>query len=178
MAVGKLNLNAERALIFRIIHCKNVPWILDHGIHCGSSATRNPGYVTIGNTDLIAKRAARAVPIDPRGTLDDYVPFYFTPFSPMLYNIKTGYNGITRRGNEEIAIVVSSLHRLSKLQVPFVFSDRHAYLRTAEFSSAIADLDRIDWGILQNRDFKRDANSLLKNPICDGYLCLGGDCDG
>jgi len=156
------NLNAQKALIFRIAHCNNVGWLLDHGVHCGSSQVRDPGYVTIGNPELIAKRTSRTVPVPPHGTLEDYVPFYFTPYSPMLYNVKTGYNGITRRPNEEIVILVSSLHRLNELQVPFVFSDRHAFLQTARFSADIADLDRIDWKILQDRNFKRDVNDLQK----------------
>ena len=30
-----VNLNPEKALIFRIVHKDNVPWILDHdGLHC------------------------------------------------------------------------------------------------------------------------------------------------
>ena len=41
----------------------------------------------------------------------DYVPFYFTPFSPMMYNIKTGWGGIRQRNNDEIVIMVSSLER-------------------------------------------------------------------
>jgi len=39
--------------------------------------------------------------------------------------------------------------------LPFVFTDRHAYLATAIFSNDLRDLSRIDWTILQNRDFKR-----------------------
>ncbi len=58
--------------------------------------------------DLIEKRTAHTVPIPPGGSLGDYVPFYFTPWSIMLYNIKTGYNGVPRQGR--VAIVVSSLH--------------------------------------------------------------------
>jgi hypothetical protein len=156
------NLNAQKALIFRIVHCHNVPWILDQGIHCGSSTVRDPEYITIGNIDLIAKRSSRVIPVHPKGTLDNYVPFYFTPYSPMMLNIKTGYNGIRQRANEDIAILVSSLPRLVDLGVPFVFADRHAYLNTAQFSSSLNDLDRIDWKILQNRDFKRDQNDLEK----------------
>lgn len=152
------NLNAENAYIFRIVHCDNIPWILKHGIHCGTSQTRDPNFVSIGNPDLIAKRATREVPVAPGGALNDYVPFYFTPNSPMMYNIKTGYNGITKRANVEIAILVSSIHQLKKLGVPFVFSDRHAYLRAARFSSDVADLERIDWPALQRRDFRKDPN--------------------
>lgn len=156
------NLNPQKALIFRVVHRDNVPWILDHGIHCRSSPTFDGNYVNIGNPELIDKRSHRIVPIPPGGTLSDYAPFYFTPYSPMMLNIKTGYGGITKRPNDEIVILVSSLPRLVRLNVPFVFSDRHAYLSAARFSSDLGDLGWIDWQILQNRDFKRDFNDLEK----------------
>ena len=149
-------LNPEKASIFRIAHRSNVPWILDHGLRCKNATIRDPSYIEIGNPDLIQKRTDRAVPIAPKGTLSDYVPFYFTPFSPMMYNIYTGYGGITKRRNDEIVIFKTSLHKLQADGVKFLFSDRHAFLTTAQFSSDLNDLDRIDWAILQNRSFSRD----------------------
>lgn len=151
-------LNSDKALIFRIVHRDNVPWILDNGMYCRSAAVQMPGYRTIGNPELIDKRQHRHVPIPPGGTLSDYVPFYFTPYSPMMYNIKTGHAGIARVPNEEIVIFVSSLYRLDELGQAFVFSDRHAYLLTARFYNALRELGNIDWKILQNRDFRRDPD--------------------
>lgn len=75
----------------------------------------------------------------------------------MLYNIRTGWAGITKRPNEEIVILASSLRTLKERNLPFVFTDRHAYLETANFFTDLTNLDHIDWAILQNRDFKRDA---------------------
>jgi len=121
------SLNPEKALIFRMVHLDNVPWILDHGMHCRSSVIVDPDYVNIGKTDLIHARSSREVPVAPGGTLSDYVPFYFTPFSIMMYNIKTGHGVVTRRSNEEIVIFVSSLHRLQSLGAPFLFTNGHAY---------------------------------------------------
>lgn len=92
----------------------------------------------------------------PYGTLSDYVPFYFTPFSPTVYNIKTGYNGITKRPNAEIVIFKTSLHKLRTMNVRFIFSDRHAYLVAARFSDDLSDLVMIDWHNLQNRNFRHD----------------------
>lgn len=152
------NLNPDKALIFRIVHRDIVAWILDNGMHCRTSPVQAPSYHTIGNPDLIDKRRHRLVPIPPGGTLSDYVPFYFTPFTPMMLNIKTGYGGMTKVPNEEIVIFVSSLRKVAELGVPFVFSDRHAYLVTANFYSDLADLVNIDWGPLQQRDFKRDPD--------------------
>ena len=145
----------EKAFIFRITHIANVPWILDHGLHCRNSEIRDPHYREIGNPDLIDKRARRVVPIQPGGTLSDYVPFYFTPWSPMLLNIKTGYNSMRQTPMPEIAIFVASVRRLAELGVPFVLTDRHAYLQAAEYSNNLRGLERVDWKILQTRDFKR-----------------------
>lgn len=151
-------LSPQKALIFRITHIKNVPWILKNGVHCKNSPTQDPNFVRIGNLELIQKRSTKFIPIPPTGTLSDYVPFYFTPFSMMMLNIKTGYGGIKQFPNSEIVILVSSLHSLAEQNIPFVFSDRHAYLGTAQFFSSLDDLDKIDWGILQRRDFKRDVD--------------------
>jgi len=96
------------------------------------------------------------VPCEPFGTLSDYVPFYFTPFSPMLLNIKTGFNGVRQCPREEIVVLVSSLPTLHAKGIPFLFTDRHANLATAQFTSDMALLDRIDWAILRRRDFTRD----------------------
>jgi hypothetical protein len=152
------NFNPDKALIFRIIHKDNVPWVLINGLRCRNSEVVDVHYVSIGNVELIDRRSHRAVPHPPGGTLSDYVPFYFTPFSPMLYNIKTGYGGISKRPNSDIVILVSSLHKLRERKVPFIFTDRHAYLTTAVFYSDLADLSRIDWHILQSRDFQRDPD--------------------
>lgn len=45
------------------------------------------------------------------------------------------------------------------MNVPFVFTDRHAYLRVARFENDLARLDMVDWELLQNRDFQRDAEN-------------------
>lgn len=156
------DLNPKNARIFRIVHRDNLPWIFDHGLHCRSSTTFDPNYINIGNPELIDKRSRRGVPITPYGTLSDYVPLYFTPWSPMLYNINTGHNGVVQRPNEEIVFLASSLHRLLDLQVEFVFTDRHAYLKGAEFAADLVRLDMIDWNILQQRDFERDREDLGK----------------
>ena len=152
------NLNAEKALIFRITHIKNVPWTLRNGLHCKNSNISDPSFVRIGNPELIDKRTTRQIPDPPRGNLSDYVPFYFTPFSMMMYNIKTGYGGIQQFSNSEIVIMVSSLHKLANHDVSAIFTDRHAYLETAQFFSSLNDLHNIDWPLLQQRDFRRDVD--------------------
>jgi ssDNA thymidine ADP-ribosyltransferase, DarT len=156
------SLNPKKALIWRVVHRDNLSWILDNGLHCRNSTIQDPNYVNIGSVDLIDKRANRRVPIEPSGTLSDYVPFYFTPFSVMMRNIHTGWGGITQRPNEEIVILVSSLHRVKEMAIPFVFTDSHAYPPETGYFNDLTDLANIDWGILQARDFKRDVDDPQK----------------
>ena len=111
-------ISAQRALLFRITHIENIPWILKNGLHCKNSGILDPNFVTIGNPELISKRTSRDVPIAPGGTLSDYIPFYFTPLSMMVYNIHTGYGGIRRVRNADIVMMVTSFRKLVEQGIP------------------------------------------------------------
>lgn len=75
-------LNSDRALIFRMTHVANIPWILDNGLHCRNCEQQDPNFVPIGHSELIKRRDEQHVPVEPGGVLSDYIPFYFTPLSP------------------------------------------------------------------------------------------------
>lgn len=172
-------LNRDKALVFRIIHRDNVPWILNHGLQCQSSELRDPNYVTIGQSELIEKRRARTVPVHPGGTLSDYVPFYFTPRSPMLLNILTG-RGVRQREPHEIVVIVVPLRKLIEVGTSFVLTDGHAYMRETHFHGDLAALDRIDWDILQRSDYRRSdedpgkMNRYQAEALVHGALHLDG----
>lgn len=151
------DLNPSKAFIFRIVHVANVPWILERGgLFSRNSPEQDPKYVNIGNIELIDKRSRRVVQVPPGGTLSDYVPFYFTQFSMMMYKIKSGHGGITKRDNKDIVIFVSSIHRLCELDVPFLFTNQHAYPPNTDFYGNVEALTVIDWPLLQSRNFKTD----------------------
>jgi hypothetical protein len=148
-------LNPSEGYVFRITHRNNLKWILDHGLHCPTSEIRDPDFVTIGSREIIDRRNTHPVPIDPGGVLTDYVPFYFTPCSLMLYNIVTGYN-VEKVERTDIVFLVSSVKHLRNCSVEFVFTDRHALVIYSRFYGPEDDLSVIDWGLLQRRDFSRD----------------------
>tara|TARA_R110001599_G_scaffold179864_1_gene372459 strand:+ start:1113 stop:1754 length:642 start_codon:yes stop_codon:yes gene_type:complete len=166
------NLRQDKALIFRITHVDNLEGVIENGCLSRNAAAES-NYSEIGNQELILRRNSREVPCHPFGRLSDYVPFYFTPYSPMLYNIKTGY-GVPRQPMSKIVILVSSLPKLVKEGIDFVFTDRHAYLRTAQFSNDLSNLDWIIWDVLQKRDFtktdidrfeKYQAEALVRDSV-------------
>ena len=152
------SLDPGKARIFRITHVNNVPWLLANGLHCQNSPMRDPDFVPIGSAELIAKRSHRVVKCGPGGTLGDYVPFYFTPYSIMMLNIKTGRGGAIRRDNAEIVVLTSSIHRLVDLGIPFVFFDGHAYMEESTAYDSVDDLNKIDWPLLRSRDFAYDPD--------------------
>lgn len=57
------SLNPEKALIWRIVHRDNLPWILDNGLYCGHSSVKAPSWVSIGNPELICRIPSDHIPI-------------------------------------------------------------------------------------------------------------------
>ena len=154
-------LNPHKGLIWRIVHIANLPWIFANGLHSGNSPIQSPNWQHIGNPELIQKRANHPVPVGRQGYLNDYVPFYFTPFSPMLLNIKSG-RGVMQRPMQDIVILVSSIDAVESHHLDYVFTNSHAYYQWTNFFTDRKDLDKIDWALLQRRDFSRDPNDLAK----------------
>lgn len=146
-------LTRERAGIFRVTHIRNVPWILEHGLHCRSSDAQDPNFVEIGIHDLIERRSRQPVSVDPGGFLSDYVPFYFTPKSVMMLKIVSGH-GVPRVPHGDLVVIATSLHRLVALGVAFLLTDRHASLDFANFFGGLDGLSRIDWATLRSSDFR------------------------
>ena len=158
MAPDYPDLTREKALIFRITHRDNVPWILDNGLHCAASDVRDPNFVAIGKPDLIKVRSRKPIEVPPGGTLADYVTFYFAPRTPMLGDIRLG-QGVPKRANAEIVFLISSLPELQKNGVAFLFTDRHAGTRYARFSSSLDDLGWLPWGAFRTRSFRKDPDN-------------------
>ena len=79
----------------------------------------------------------------------------------MLYNIKTGL-GVKQVPSDEIVIFVSSLPQVAAQGIPFAFTNQHAYPPMADYFTDLAYLDRIDWPLLQSRNFKHDPDDPAK----------------
>jgi hypothetical protein len=111
--------------------------------------------------DLIDRRAARQIPVAPGGTLADYVPFYFTPCTPMAYMILTG-RGVRRQQPSDLVYLLSSLDDVARAGSPWLMADRHASLSMARFASDRSMLSDLPWDLWRERDFKRDEEDLGK----------------
>ena len=144
----------SRVVLYRITHYMNLPDIVQRGMFCATHPGALKDAVVIGNPDLINGRGGRAVPVVPNGVLNDYVPFYLGPHSPMLFGIKTGYHA-QQRPQREIVYVCSELSHVQALGLPFAFTDGHAYMQLSRFYNNVADLSALDWNVIPAKQWKR-----------------------
>lgn len=162
---------AQPTLVYRITQIENVPWILDHGLHCASSPTQDQNFVPIGLADLIQKRSTRAVAVPPGGYLSNYVPFYFCRHSRMMYKIVTG-DGVPRVDQGLIVYLVTSVEALKTQGRRFLFTNKNAYLKNASYFDDVADLPSLDWPLLRGRDFRKDLNDPDKGARREAELLV------
>lgn len=163
----------EKGLAFRVIHVDNLPDVLRFGALAYNRSRPGQSYHAIGNDGIIDARKRRRVPIEPGGTLADYVPFYFTPRSMMLMNILTG-RGVPQKPKQEMVILVSSVPHLVKMGARFIFTDGHAGMLESSFYDSPADLNQIDWDILQRSDFARSETDFGKSRRYQAELLVHG----
>jgi len=140
----------ERIGLYHITHIDNLEGIIRAGgllAHNGVDET----YTDIAHQTIQSRRNQTPVRCPPGGVLHDYVPFYFCRRSPMLYAIHKdnidGYSG----GQQSIVYLVSELARVQQAGLTFVFTDGHAIMQFSEFYNNVADLDKIDWSLMQAR---------------------------
>jgi ssDNA thymidine ADP-ribosyltransferase, DarT len=135
-------------LIYRLTHYSNLEFTLRNGMCCKNSPNTDPNYINIGHKNLIDKRGRRPVSLSPFGVLNDYIPFYFAPRSPMLYSIHKGNIDGFAGNQSDIIYLVSSIEKIQEANIPFVFTDGHAYELISDFYNDLSNLEKIDWQIM------------------------------
>ena len=162
--------------LYRIVHLKNVEYILKNGMYTRQSLHFDPKYIDIGDSQLIADRRDYTVKLPGCGKLGEYIPFYLAGHSPMLLNIKTGFRGITKRPQYEIIYIVCKLDDILTHCSEWVFTDGHAKDNLSSHYNDLKDLDKIDWDIVReqywrntdddyDRQRRKQAEFLVKNHV-------------
>jgi len=131
-----------------------VPWTS----HC-ETPNANPHYLQIGDSALITYRKEIAAPDPPGGTLSDYIPFYFGPRSPMLYQIASGWEDIRKYPQEEIIYYISSLNLIKSAGLEYFFTDGYACSKTSTAYTNDADLEKLDWDVIYSPTWKSDEST-------------------
>ncbi len=155
--------------IYHITHLANLPSIIaDGGLHCDRVAGAKSGVTDIGHSHIKRRRAQRQVcttygdPVAASGRLDDYVPFYFGPRSPMLYVISRGGVEQYAGGQREVVYLVSSAEAASALGRSWCFTDGHAEMAYSEYYGDLADLGEIDWAVINARNWSDSGETRRK----------------
>ena len=102
-------------------------------------------YKPIHNTDIQSERNVTHIPLGPKGTIHDYVPFYLGPRPPMLLQLHTGRVPGYGEGQEPLIYLISSVKQVEKSQAKFVFSDGHGVARETKWFDNPSSLDDLDW---------------------------------
>lgn len=148
--------------IFRLVHMDNLEVLLRRGGLHAPKHTPEDGlpYRTIHNVDIQAERRASPIPCGPKGTIHDYVSFYFGRRSPMLYQLKTGWVTGYTEGQDPLIYLVSSVQCVLGAENPFVFSDGHGIVAYTDWYDSVADLERVDWQAVYATMWKSDVNDM------------------
>lgn len=139
--------------IYHITHIANLAGIIEaDGLWCDKLASeRGNPKVSTAHMDIKTRRARRLVPVAAHGMLQDYVPFYFAPRSPMLYAIHTGFVEGYNEGQKPILHLASSVEFASSLKKPWCFTDGHAVMDYTLFFEDLGDLQQIDWVVMRSQ---------------------------
>ncbi|MEX2409855.1 MAG: DUF4433 domain-containing protein [Candidatus Paceibacterota bacterium] len=136
--------------LYRIIHVDNLPFILDEQeLRCPNHPDCDPNYLGIGDITLIQSRGSKVIPLQPGETFRDYISFYFGPRSPMLYEIKHGFNNVTKRNQGEIIYLIATVDSILNQNCDYVFFDGHGYHNFSGCYKDLKDLKQVDWKIVK-----------------------------
>lgn len=124
----------------------NLPNIIKSGLLCKNSLlSENFSYCDIANNDVQDKRAKVVVPVKKDTNLHDYVPFYFSGKTPMLY--------VQGQKQSDIIFLATNTDEIKKSGIFFTFTDRHAVIQYARFYTDLADLNKLDLKAIQNSEW-------------------------
>lgn len=147
--------NINTLWVYRMIHHQNLEYILQNGIYYRNSQNFPENYVNIGNAEIISSRDELAVKCYPNTMVNDYVPFYFSVRTPMLYNIHTAY-GANGRQQHEIIYLGCKVTKLTEDGLQWCFTDGNAAKKITEFYNDLDDLKELDWRSITTTDFRDD----------------------
>lgn len=142
--------------IYRLLHVENLPLCLKWEALLAPAHAPNDGmaYKTIHNVDIQNKRTNTRIPCGPDGVIHDYVPFYFGPRSPMLYQLHTGRVAGYREGQEPLIYLVANAQAVQQSGVGYVFSDGHGIAAFTNWFHDLTELDKVDWEAAYARVWK------------------------
>jgi hypothetical protein len=151
-------IDLDNLWVFRIIHINNLKEDLSNGLYCKSANKTTAGYISIGSKDVISKRDTKAVKCHADYMVNEYVPFYFSVRTPMLFNIKTG-RGVMSYQQKDIIYLCCRFKELACDNFNWCYTNGNAAAAITKFFSNFENIENdIDWRSVHTPDF-RDENA-------------------
>lgn len=150
-------MDTNKIWVYRIIPIQNLDIILRDGLYCKRAGRLDKGFVSIGSQEVIDQRETRKVKCYPDTVVNDYVPFYFSVRTPMLYNIITGH-GVPKSPQQDIIYLCCKLNELATGDFQWCFTEGNAAKAISRFFTSVDHIEQIDWHSVKSTDF-RDANA-------------------
>jgi ssDNA thymidine ADP-ribosyltransferase, DarT len=166
--------NLDKTYLFRMTHIENIPHILQNGITHSQSENAHPNFIPIGDGSLIATRSSFLLNNGRR--LGEYIPFYFGVRTPMLYVVQKGFNMVKPTLPENIVYCVSSVKKITDLNLDFVFTDGHAVhgFSTQYSKNDIQNIDTIlDKDAIKAKSWRDETDLDMKRRKEAEFLVLG-----
>jgi len=138
-----------------MIALDNVESDLTNGLFSKLNAPNNPNRIDIGNTEIISERDIRSVSCYNNLVVNNFVPFYFSVRTPMLYNIYTGH-GVPRLSQGNIVYLCIPLLDLAIPDFQWCFTDGNAAKVITRYFTNLNDIDEVDWKSIVSKDFRTD----------------------
>ncbi|HMQ62724.1 MAG TPA: DUF4433 domain-containing protein [Flavilitoribacter sp.] len=147
--------------IYRIIHRDNLDYILrSKRVVAPAHAGADPDYISIGDNEIIKKRAQRTIPIRTERTFQNYVAFYFGYRSIMLFNIHTGFGNVLKHEQEFIIYLVFNVHKIVESGLDYFFTDGQGNQRNTRFFDDLAQIDQVDLNAAYATNWSAEAQQL------------------
>jgi len=174
--------NIDEIWVFRMISIQNLMHDLQNGLYSKNTSVPNPAYIGIGSQEIIGRRDVVHVKCYPQTVVNDYVPFYFSVRTPMLFNIKTGM-GVPATPQDDIVYLCCRLTSLTTTDFQWCFTEGNAAKAITQFFIDLKDLDKLDWTSIITHDFqnynadgdedrvrKKHAEFLVKDHLPTRYI--------
>jgi len=142
--------------IHHITHYTNLISIINESrLYCGNELHTH-GVITtnIGHSSLKQRRGQHPVSVPSGGTLNDYVPFFFTTRPPMLIAIEKGSVADYRGTQREIIYLVTSIEKILESDCIWCFTDGHAVEAITSYFDNLDYLSKIDWEVIAAWDYR------------------------
>ena len=162
--------NYKNNYIFHFTDIRNLDSIIKNGLLCTNIKNKNGiTHRNIANTNIQNRRATMKVPVEPKGKVHDYVPFYFSSINPMLLK-KLNEKNVDQ---PLIVYLCVKIDRLDKDDA--VFTDASANTNVPPtFYDDVKDLNKLNWELIDSKKWsvptdegkhKKMAEALIHNRV-------------